>query len=167
MFDFFLNHLRTLGWQVERLDRPVSLPEAVTVRALPPVFLDWLHTVRRVVRSDETAWFLCAEDYAGHTGTAFRWNEWELLSLESAGGDAAWRREIRGFWERHFPILLSVDGTYAYYAIDLEDGSIVCGEEPEFEECSVIASSFPAFLEDILCGRSSLSSTTANSPAPK
>lgn len=149
-----LTRLQSQGWQIDLYDRPHPLPPVLTARypALPAPWRDWLRTVRRMVHRSETAWFLCAGDYAGRTDSAFRWNEWELLSLESAAGDDAWSREIRAFWDRHLPILQSVAHGYAYCALDLLDGSVVCGAEPEFEDCRPAASSLPALLESLAAG---------------
>ena len=79
--------------------------------------------------------------------------EWELLSLEAAGDDAGWKEEIRQFWDRHLPFFLSLDGGYAYYAFSMEDGSVVYGAEPEFEECETVADSFEDFMEKVMSGR--------------
>ncbi len=37
-----------------------------------------------------------------------------------------------------------------YYAISMNDGSIVYGSEPEFEECKIVANSFEDFLLKIM-----------------
>ena len=81
---------------------------------------------------------------------AWQWNEWELLSLEAAGNDAAWKDEIRKFWDGHLPVFLSLESGYAYYAISIKEGSIVYGSEPEFEECQTVADSFENFMEKII-----------------
>ena len=66
---------------------------------------------------------------------AWQWNEWELLSLKAAENDAAWKDEIRKFWDGHSPVFLSLEGGYAYYAISIKEGSIVYGSEPELSRC--------------------------------
>ena len=88
----------------------------------------------------------------GQTDSAFRWNEWELLSLEAAGDDAAWRAEILAFWDAHLPIVLSVAEGYAYYALSLPDGAVIQGSEPEFEDCRTAAPSFRDFMGQVLRG---------------
>lgn len=103
-----------------------------------------------MVSSDETMWFLCAEDFDIQGDKAFQWNEWELISLTSAEGDTKWQSEIREFWDNHLPIIMSVKGEYSYYAIAIKDGSIVHGAEPEFEECEIVAASFMDFMEKIV-----------------
>jgi len=47
---------------------------------------------------------------------------------------------------------MMVDGDYAYYAIDVNDGSVVYGYEPEFEEVTIIAKSFGEFLGKVVSG---------------
>ena len=66
---------------------------------------------------------------------AWQWNEWELLSLKAAENDAAWKDEIRKFWDGHSPVFLSLEGGYAYYVISIKEGSIVYGSEPELSRC--------------------------------
>ena len=74
----------------------------------------------------------------------------EMLGLEAAENDAAWKDEIKKFWDRHLPVFLSLEGGYAYYAISIKEGSIVYGSEPEFEECQIVADSFENFMEKII-----------------
>ena len=161
MLERFLTHLQTHGWSLRRNAAPgPGLPEIFEkrYRRCPEDWLRFLAAVRSLVRADEGAWFLCAEDYALQTSGAFRWDEWEHLSLAAAGDDQAWAREIRAFWDGHLPILLSVSGGYAYYALSMEDGSVVHGAEPEFETCQLAAKSFGDFMEQVLRGRISLHS---------
>ena len=47
---------------------------------------------------------------------------------------------------------MSVRDSYAYYAISVEDGSVIYGAEPEFEECKQVAGSFAEFLGRIMDG---------------
>ena len=89
--------------------------------------------------------------YAPQTDRAFQWNEWELISLEAAEGDSVWTDDIIGFWNGHLPIFASVNGGYSYYAISMEDGSIVHGFEPEFEKCEIVAASFNDFMKKVIC----------------
>lgn len=154
MITKFLTHMRTAGWRVEP-NKDRGLPEPVKSRYCncPRSWRDFIAAAGSLTSGDEQTWFLCADDYSPQGDSAFRWNEWELLSLETAGDDPAWRQEIIRFWDKHLPILLSVKGGYSYYAISMEDGSIVCGREPEFEECSPAAPSFGAFMEGIVNGQ--------------
>jgi hypothetical protein len=46
------------------------------------------------------------------------------------------------------PVALSVADGYAYYALR-EDGFVIFGREPEFEETEFFADSFAAFLEKL------------------
>ena len=153
MLRHFLDHMRTQGCQVETGPAP-PLPEWITDRyhSLPELWLQFIGEVRELFTPDETVWFLCAEDYDTRLDHAWRWNEWEMLSLESAEGDQAWTDEITAFWDRHLPIVLSLENGYSYYAISMEDGSVLYGSEPEFEACKPVASSFEAFLQKVKNG---------------
>lgn len=75
-----------------------------------------------------------------------------MLSLKAAGNDASWKDEIGKFWDGHLPVFLSLESGYAYYAISIEEGSIVYGSEPEFEECQTVADSFEDFMKKVISG---------------
>lgn len=45
---------------------------------------------------------------------------------------------------------MSVKGGYSYYSISIKSGSIIQGEEPEFEECEIVADSFEELLRAII-----------------
>lgn len=153
MIEIFGAYMKENGWGIEWNDtQGESLPEAITnrYRNIPEQWLGFISRYKYMVSSDETMWFLCAEDFDIQGDKAFQWNEWELLSLGSAEGDTKWQDRIREFWDNHLPIVMSVKGGYSYYAIAIKDGSIVHGAEPEFEECEVVAVSFMDFMEKIV-----------------
>jgi len=159
MIKTFGTYMKEHGWQIEWQEtRDEPLPAAITdrYRSIPKEWLDFLDRVRDLASPDDTVWFLCAKDFAAHNDVAFPWNEWERLSLESAEGDPDWQAEIRRFWNGHLPVVMSVKDGYSYYAIDMEDGSIVHGAEPEFEECETVAVSFSDFMEKIIKGELAL-----------
>lgn len=153
MIDKFISCMKEQGWTVERNEKQrFCLPEPMKSRytGYPESWVEFVSIVKSMIRGDERAWFLCSEDYDMQGDKAWQWNEWELLSLKAAGNDAAWKDEIRKFWDRHLPVFLSLEGGYAYYAISIKEGSIVYGSEPEFEECQTVADSFENFMEKII-----------------
>lgn len=153
MINTFLTCMKEKGWSIELHETKSNyLPEKVTNRYtnIPMLWREFVGTVKKVVCPDEAEWFLCAEDFERQEQTAWQWNEWELISLKSAEGDDEWKSSIIDFWNNHLPIFLSVKDGYAYYAISMQDGSIVQGAEPEFEECKLVASSFAEFLEKLM-----------------
>lgn len=85
-------------------------------------------------------------EWANNNG--FQWNEFELLSLESTDNDSS----VITYWDKNLPIFMSVDGEYSYYAINTENGNIVIGYEPDFEEFSVVADDFYTFIGKITSG---------------
>ena len=93
------------------------------------------------MNANQTEWFLCEADFAGTSGSAFRWDEWEQMSLQAAGDDAQFAAKVRAFWDEQLPFMLSVRDGYAYYAIRTSAngfGRIIGGREPEFEDASVV-----------------------------
>lgn len=145
------------GWAVtQNPDSAISLDGSFTTRykEIPSEYLDFLRAVKACATSSEQAWFLCEEEYNNSSEVAFKWNEFESLSLEAAQGDEKWRSEITAWWDGYLPIMMSVAGGYSFYAIDLADeiGAIVRGEEPEFEEVAKVAENLEQFLEYIMLG---------------
>jgi hypothetical protein len=147
-----ITHLREQGWTVEaQAGQPFRLPATIAARypKLPDSLVEFLSGLKQCVDRSQTTWFLCQSDYEGTSGYAFRWDEWEKLSLDAARGDADWISEIRAFWDSHFPFLFSVHSGYAYHAVCTATdkfGQVVKGYEPEFEQVSPVADSFEDFI---------------------
>ncbi len=149
----FLTYLKGQGWKVEASEKTENrLPQAIKERYtnIPQSWLEFISTVKSAINNDGTKWFLCRNDFEIQSEGSFRWNEWEIISLESAEKDILWEAEIKQFWNSHLPIILSVKNGYAYYAISMENGSIVYGAEPEFEDCDIVASSFEEFMKKVI-----------------
>ncbi len=148
-------YMKENGWNTKWNEKQGKcLPEAITNRYgnISDEWMEFIHNISCMISPDETTWFLCAEDFAREGEAAFRWNEWECISLESADGDTEWQNEIKDFWNYHLPIVMSVKDGYSYYAIAIKDGAVVYGTEPEFEECEIVAGSFVDFMEKIVKG---------------
>ena len=62
-------------------------------------------------------------------------------------------QEVTEFWDKHIPIFMSVRDEYEYYAIDLTNGAVVYGFEPEFESIEETALSFTDFLDLMMKGK--------------
>lgn len=155
----FAAYMKEKGWNIEWSEtQSESLPEHITNRYknIPEQWTEFIRSIKRMISSDETTCFLCTEDFDAQSAEAFQWDEWERISLESAGHDEEQTDKIKKFWDAHLPIVMSVNGGYSYYAIAVKDGSIVYGTEPEFEACENAAASFTDFLEKILKGKSAL-----------
>lgn len=150
----FLTYMKEQGWIVELNEKREEhrLPQVIRERyiSVPQQWMDFISAVKSLINDDDTSWFLCGDDFDLQKEHSFRWNEWEIISLESAESDTEWETKIREFWNIHLPIIMSVEGGYSYYAISMENGSIVYGNEPEFEECKVVANSFEDFLLKIM-----------------
>ena len=146
--DTFLNWAKEHGWTIiENKQGVLHLNEGILARYkdIPTSYLEFLRTITQCVAPDELTWFLCEDDYNGRSDSEFTWDEFERLSLEAAMEDETWRADITTWWDQHLPIMMSVDGGYSFYAIELATGAIVQGSEPEFEEVDVVAHSLEDF----------------------
>jgi len=153
--DLFYDVFTQKGWTIRRRYREIcDFPECIKKRYsnIPIEYIDFLCHIDTCINSDETIWFLGIDDFQKQDEDAFRWNEFEMISLQSAidDNDIKWQNEIKCFWDNHLPICISIDGEYEYYAIRMNDGVVVHGIEPEFEETTEIAISFKRFIE-MLC----------------
>lgn len=144
-----LDDLQRRGWGVHFGAVPRPIPEGVELRYgwLPRDIRSLVEEVEYAVSPDEKAWLNTAADLSADNDSAFQWNQWEIDSLAAAGSDSRLRRTIRTFWDRHFPVMISLKSGYAYFAIHEQSSMMVRGEEPEYEYTSVVAESFTGFLE--------------------
>lgn len=139
--------LQEAGWTCEP---SLSTEDGVAsaLHTAPETVVDWASSFSQLSNGDETVWFLSRHDYSTGTEDAFAWNEFEQLSIQAATTDDELVAVAR-FWERHLPILLSVRGGYEYLAVR-DDGAVVHGTEPEFEEAAVAFSHFEDLLRYII-----------------
>ncbi|WAA64840.1 hypothetical protein [Microbacterium oxydans] len=136
-----IERLREAGWTCEP---PTSAEGDVpsALRTASETAIRWVSSFSLLSSSDETVWFLSRDDYSTGAVSTFAWNEWEQLSIQAATTDDE-ALAVSRFWERHLPILLSVRNGYEYLAVR-DDGAVVHGTEPEFEEAVVV---FPHFAD--------------------
>ena len=158
-----LDSLRERKWRVVTTDRPMPVPASVVERfgEVPADYAMFLERVATCVSPDETVWFLTSEEFHGHAASAFKWNDFELQSLEAAAGDSPWMEEVQAFWSKHLPILISVKSGYAYLALKVDDGTIVHGREPEYEDVELVSDSFAAFCRTLTKGPARLPEVVA------
>ncbi|EAD7211823.1 SMI1/KNR4 family protein [Listeria monocytogenes] len=131
-----------------------KFPEQILKRYgnLPDEYKAFYAQINLCCNAADTCWFLSEEDFLENGDDVFSGNSFEEMSLEAAEGDKNLENKIKLFWNTHLPIMMSVGGSYEYYAIALNDGSVVHGSEPEFEESLVVADSFADFLLKIVAG---------------
>lgn len=148
----FAEWAKNSGWSVVRSNEKRALPKEITERykSLPNDWLDFVQYFEDCVNGDNNIWLLCSYNF--EDDSAFRWNEFELISLEAAEGDKAWQIDIREFWDNYLPIVMSVGGDYHYYAICTKTGEVFEGWEPEFEEPEICTASFTDFITRIISG---------------
>ena len=128
--------LQTAGWAIKTTLCGPSLPPDVSGRYawLRQDERDLISELEYAVSPTNKTWLLGASDFARTSESAFRWNEWELMSLSASDGHLVEIDMVRVFWDAHFPICNSVKDCYAYFSIPRVDRKIVVGEEPEFED---------------------------------
>jgi hypothetical protein len=151
----FLEWSKINSWDItDNKNHTVCLCDEVKGRYMPIPYgyLEFLKEIKQCISPSEKSWFLCEDEYNGKSDIAFKWDEFEILSLEAAEDDTEWKSDIQKWWDRYFPILMSVNNGYSFYAIDMqsEKGTIVYGSEPEFEEIDIIADNFMEFLAMIM-----------------
>lgn len=137
------------GWDIaKKSGLQLNLDSSIIARykEIPNEYLEFLSVIEKCVTPNETTWFICENEFNNSSDIEFKWNEYELLSLEAAMEDAVWKSEITAWWDNHLPIVMSVEGGYSFYAIDLTNGAIVRGYEPEFEEVDKVANNLEEFL---------------------
>ncbi|WP_051662564.1 MULTISPECIES: hypothetical protein [unclassified Microbacterium] len=139
--------LQEAGWTGEP---PLSTEDGVpsALHTAPETVVDWASSFSQLSNADETVWFLSRHDYSSGAEDAFAWNEFEQLSIQAATTDDE-AVAVARFWKRHLPVLLSVRDGYEYLAVR-DDGAVVHGTEPEFEEAVVVFSQFEDLLRYII-----------------
>ncbi len=105
----------------------------------------WITSFDRLIAQDERQWFLSHRDFTNaDPESAFRWDEFEQMSLDAAGEDQAWRDAIGRFWRQHLPLYVDVRSGYRTLLARIEQGEcigIYDSLEPAFEEVSLFAES--------------------------
>ena len=155
MIKKFNEWLKAKGWNVtlnEKMSLNLNAEFTKRYSYISSEYEEFLRYFKEVISNDEKTWFLCGNEYNNISELAFKWNEFEELSLEVAEDDEEWKEEIKQWWDRKLPIIMSVRDGYSFFAIDLENDceNIVRGEEPEFEETEVVAKSFYYFLDMLM-----------------
>lgn len=150
MLNSFIEWARKNNWNIVINSEKIDLLDSIKNRYnIPEQWFNFICNLSICENHSSTKWFLTPNDYLSIT-KGVQWNEFELQSLEFAGNE---KEKIISYWNTHLPIILSVDGEYSYYAIDTENGSIVSGYEPEYEESTVIADDFNTFIENVISGK--------------
>lgn len=152
MSNSFIEWARKNNWNIVINPEKIDLPDSIKNRYnIPEQWFNFICNLGICENQSSTKWFLTLNDYFPIT-EVFQWNEFELQSLEFADNENE-KEQIILYWNTHLPIILSIDGEYSYYAIDTENGSVVLGYEPEYEESTVIADDFNAFIENVISGK--------------
>ncbi|MCL1992746.1 MAG: SMI1/KNR4 family protein [Spirochaetes bacterium] len=148
----FVNWAKDNGWNITLKDSQTeNLPQEILGRYnIPGEYKTFVQNIEVCTNAAENVWFLCIEEYLPKSEDSFRWNEFELISLGAADDDSELINDVKNYWDKHLPIIMSVKNGYEYYAINIESKEIVYGYEPEFEENETVGNNFEEFLEKII-----------------
>jgi hypothetical protein len=150
----FIKELLNFKWQFEpaKENLEVDLKNNIDGKfsKVTNDFLLFINSFTLLANEDDNAWFIPLEDYLNKDEVeGFAWNEFEMESLEYAEDDSQ-VKVIKNFWNNHLPFFMSVKNGYTYIAVVLDGeskGSIVSGNEPEYENTTKIASSLNDFFD--------------------
>lgn len=149
MKEQFIKWAEDNNCDIVEVEEKAELPNHIKDRyTIPENWYEFIAKLRVCQNRDFTKWFLTPFDYKNDINEGFRWNEYELQSLEWCDDVV----QISTYWDTHLPIFRSVEGEYSYYAIDTTTGSIVYGYEPEYEDSTIVADDFNSFISKIISG---------------
>ena len=144
----FIIWAKNNNWNIILNSEETELPDNIRTRYhIPKQWYEFISNMQVCENDNATKWFLSPRDYLPNE-EGFQWNEFELQSLEYGSNTT----DIVTYWNKHLPVLMSVDGEYSYYAINTENGNVVNGYEPEYEASTVVADSFEMFIRKIISG---------------
>ena len=162
-YSWFIDFLLQKGWLLKPLaetQEDYSSAESKRVLALikvtPLNFQAFIQSFKELSSRREDAWFLSYSDYlASNEEGGFSWNEYEQLSIQAAeeDGDDEEIAFLSEFWNSYLPFAYSIRNGYSYLAIGvsgINEGKIIYGREPMFEEYSIEADSFEELLDSFV-----------------
>jgi len=153
-YNDFIKELLDFNWQFELTDKNirVNIGNAIDGKFTKTNddFIQFIKSFKILANEEDNTWFIPLEEYIKKDEIeGFAWNEFEVESIKYAE-DETQKNAIKNFWNNHLPFMMSVKSGYAYLAIVLDGenkGNIVSGNEPEYEETSIIASSLDEFFD--------------------
>ncbi|MBE7646789.1 SMI1/KNR4 family protein [Tenacibaculum finnmarkense genomovar ulcerans] len=140
---------KTVEYQIET---DISRNLLTRYENLPIEYLTFLKSFKEITNKTDTTWFNLKREFDELTENEFKWNEFELMSLEWCDDDNDELKKIEEFWNQHVPIIMSTEDGFQFLAICLENekyGEIVHGMEPEFENIKKICDNFNELLDKI------------------
>ena len=148
----FIEQLCNKGWNIKTVDiSNLVINSSAKGRVTKTIeeYKEFLKIFSLCSNREDNIWFLSYQDFSKNDENSFSWNEFECQSIDSAL-DEEMLSDIKSFWDKHLPILMSVKNGYSYVAIgigEFNNGKIFYGTEPEYEDVAIIANSFYEFKE--------------------
>ena len=139
--------LKNGGFEIVKNRNQLEIPKKLVERYtnIPTEYFLFLKSFETIANSSDTAWFNSLQDFNEQSDSEYKWNEFEILSLEWSEDDDEELVNVAEFWNHHIPILLSVKDGFQFLAISFTNenyGEIVHGQEPVFEEVTKICNNF-------------------------
>lgn len=150
MLNSFTEWAKKNNWDLVEDNKPLPIEILNRYKNLPKSWLSFIDGYGTIVNDEDNIWFLTANNYYPKNEDEWRYNEYELISIDATDGSEELLNEVKSFWNNHIPIVMSVRNGYEYIAIELESGNIVSGFEPEFEETETVAESFDEFIKMVI-----------------
>lgn len=148
-FENFLEWALSNNWQIVENDSSEYKPPSV-YREKIGYFEDIIKKYKRISNAKSTIWLVVSECIYNTDPESFSWDEFKKISL-SGCIDEDGKKSVVQWWDRHFPIIMSVEnGAYEYYAIETISKKIGFSFEPFFEEEEIVAESLDDFFNKII-----------------
>ena len=121
--------LTEIGWEIELEETLGKAPDLFYKRYnwVPQEVVHFLGLLKTAHNLSDTAWLQGFRDFADSSDSEFRWNEWEMQSLDAAEEDINCKQEISRFWDSHLPLMMSVSDGYSFIAIQEKTHYLVVG----------------------------------------
>lgn len=143
----YFTGLKRSGWLVTLTNDTYNEDEFPDIfKKCPNIVKDFIYCMDECANKSDDVWWLTPKVYLGvDEEAAFKWNEFETMSLESTDDQSL----VVEYWRNVMPIMQSVKDGYSYIGIVIDGadaGAIIMAREPFFEEYDIIADDFESFL---------------------
>jgi hypothetical protein len=100
----FISWAKDNEWDIiVKSEAELKLNDSLTSRykQIPESYIEFLKIIKQCFTPNEKTWFICEDEYNNNSDIAFKWNEFEILSLEAAEKDKGWKTEITSWWNKY------------------------------------------------------------------
>ncbi|MBQ8569673.1 MAG: hypothetical protein IJ446_10700 [Oscillospiraceae bacterium] len=155
-FEKFLEWAKKHDWIIETAEEgKYKLPEIYKGKI---GYIEQLaEKYKCICNPDEDAWLVFGEHISEHGEDGFAWDTFKNITLNACDTDDEFDKQLYkeayNWWEKHYPFYIAVYDCYEFYAVNTDDGSVVYGMEPMFEDAEKVADSVDEFFENVIAGK--------------